>query len=195
MKKRINNLKSFRRLIITLVSAGVLYLSYSCSNSGRLYNTGEGSVKIPFGKSYDYANILVTRVVDGDTLKLENGERVRLIGIDTPEIHESEKLYRDSRKTNQDVKTIKAMGKKAAAFTGSLVENKRISLDFDVENRDKYGRLLAYVYLPDGTFVNAEIIQQGFASLMTIPPNVKHVELFKKLYQEARENKRGLWKE
>jgi len=195
MKKRVYNLKSFRRLIITLVSAGLLYLSYSCSNNGALYNTGEGSVKIPFGKSYDYSNILVARVVDGDTLKLENGERVRLIGIDTPETHESEKLYRDSRKTNQDVKTIKAMGKKAAAFTGSLVENKRVSLDFDVEKRDKYGRLLAYVYLPDGTFVNAEIIQQGFASLMTIPPNVKHVELFKKLYQEARENKRGLWKE
>jgi len=63
-----------------------------------------------------------------------------------------------------------------------------------VEKYDKYNRLLAYVYLKDGTFVNAEIVKQGYASLMTFPPNVKYADLFLKLYQEARKNKRGLWK-
>ena len=64
------------------------------------------------------------RAVDGDTLKLENGERVRLIGIDTPEMHESAKLYRDSKKSGQDVKTIQALGRKAYYFTRDLVEGK-----------------------------------------------------------------------
>ncbi|TBR17855.1 hypothetical protein EPO66_01970, partial [bacterium] len=143
---------------------------------------------------HDYENILVTRAVDGDTLKLETGERVRLIGIDTPEMHESEKLYRDSRKTGRDIESIKALGRKSYAFTRNLVENKRVRLEFDVEKYDKYKRLLAYAYLKDdGTFVNAKIVEDGFASLLTIPPNVKYADLFLNLYQAARENKRGLW--
>lgn len=165
----------------------------SCSN-GKFYPEQQSKFSIPFGRSYNYSDILVTRAVDGDTLKLESGERVRLIGIDTPEIHESDKLYRDSRRTQQDVATIKAMGMRAYQFTRSLVEGKRVSLEFDVEKHDVYDRLLAYVYLKDGTFVNAEIVKQGYASLMTYPPNVKYADLFVKLYQEARENKRGLWK-
>jgi micrococcal nuclease len=74
------------------------------------------------------------------------------------------------------------------------VEGKRASLEFDVERYDKYGRLLAYVYLKDGTFVNAKIVEKGYASLMTIQPNVKYADTFLRLYQEARENRLGLWK-
>jgi len=143
----------------------------------------------------NYDNILVSRVVDGDTLRLSNNEKVRLIGIDTPEMHESEKLYRDSRKSGQDAKTIQALGRRSYAFTKSLVEGKTVRLEFDVEKRDKYKRLLAYVFLPDGTFVNAEIVKQGYASLMTYPPNVKHADEFRRLYQQARELRLGLWKE
>jgi micrococcal nuclease len=164
--------------------------------AGSPGNLGTGSkVSLPFGGSNNYDDVLVERAVDGDTLKLENNERVRLIGIDTPEMHESAKLYRDSQKSGQDVKVIQAMGKRAYIFTRDLVEGKRVRLEFDAEMRDKYKRLLAYVYLKDGTFVNAEIVKQGYASLMTYKPNVKYVDTFKQLYQEARENKRGLWKE
>jgi len=92
------------------------------------------------------------------------------------------------------VRTIQELGKRAYEFTKKLVEGKRVSLEFDVERYDKYKRLLAYVYLKDGTFVNAEIVKQGYASLMTIPPNAKYSNLLLKLYQEARANKRGLWK-
>jgi micrococcal nuclease len=74
------------------------------------------------------------------------------------------------------------------------VEGKRVSLEFDVERYDRYGRLLAYVYLKDGTFVNARIVQEGYASLMTYPPNVKYADMFLKLYQQARQDRRGLWK-
>ena len=85
------------------------------------------------------------------------------------------------------------MGRRAYEVTKKLVEGKRVRLEFDVERFDKYKRILAYVYLLDGTFVNAAIVEQGYASLMTYPPNVKYADLFLRLYREARQNKRGLW--
>ncbi|MCX5715222.1 MAG: thermonuclease family protein [Candidatus Omnitrophica bacterium] len=108
-------------------------------------------------------------------------------------MHESNKLYRDAQRTNQNVRTIQKLGRRSYEFTKNLVEGKRVSLEFDVEKHDKYGRLLVYVYLKDGTFVNAEIVKQGYANLMTIPPNVKYADLFLKLYRQARDEKRGLW--
>ena len=142
-----------------------------------------------------YEDILVKRVVDGDTLLLENNQRVRLIGIDAPEVHQSSKLFRDAQRSKKDIQTIISLGKKSSEFTRKLVEGKCVRLEFDVEKFDRYGRLLCYVYLKDGTFVNAKIVEEGYASLLTIPPNVKYAALFQSLYQEARENNRGLWKE
>jgi len=180
------------RLIIAILVLLLLipFLAFLYKQS---HPSGVISLNLPFGKAEAYNDILVTRAVDGDTLVLGNNERVRLIGIDTPEIHESEKLQRDSRRSGQDIRTIKAMGQRSYAFTRNLVEGKRVRLEFDVERRDRYSRLLAYVYLPDGIFVNAEIVRQGYASLMTYPPNVKYADLFLNLYREARENRRGLW--
>lgn len=186
--------KNIPKKLLVLAGLAAILLARGCGNS-KFDLSQEGKISLPFGQSYNYEDILVARAVDGDTLKLENGERVRLIGIDTPEMHESNKLYRDSQKSGQDIKVIQAMGKRAYIFTRDLVEGKRVRLEFDAEMRDKYKRLLAYVYLKDGTFVNAEIVKQGYASLMTYKPNVKYVDTFKRLYQEARENKRGLWKE
>ncbi|MDD5079334.1 MAG: thermonuclease family protein [Candidatus Omnitrophica bacterium] len=181
-------------LVLLVAFFTVIPFFYGCdpSNAG-ISATGEFS--LPWGRTYNYEDILVTRVIDGDTLKLENGKRVRLIGIDTPEMHESAKLDRDSQRSGQDKKAIQAMGRRSSDFTKGLVEGKRVRLEFDVERLDRYDRILAYVYLGDGTFVNAEIIKQGYASLMTYPPNVRHVDIFKQLYREARENNRGLWKE
>jgi endonuclease YncB( thermonuclease family) len=172
-----------------------LYANFLYANEPiKVYHSEDGRFTIPFGRNYNYADVLVKRVVDGDTIVLETGERVRLIGIDTPELHESDKLYRDASRTRQDAATIQKLGRRAYEFTRNLVEGKRVSLEFDAEKRDRYNRLLAYVYLKDGTFVNAEIVKQGYASLMTIPPNVKYADLFLRLYREARENRRGLWK-
>jgi len=175
---------------VALIGA-ILFLFSQNNKAG--FPVGGNSMQAPAAGNYD--NVLVVRAVDGDTLKLANNERVRLIGIDTPEMHESEKLYRDSRKSGQDAQTIQALGKRAYAFTKALVEGKTVRLEFDVEKRDKYKRLLAYVYLPDGTFVNAEIVKQGYASLMTYPPKVKYADEFRRLYQQAREQRLGLWKE
>jgi micrococcal nuclease len=136
----------------------------------------------------------VVRAVDGDTLKLDNGERVRLIGVDTPELHENSKLYRDAARTGQDAKIILQMGQVAYDFTRKLVEGKEVRLEFDVQARDKHGRLLAYVYLNDGTFLNEEIIKNGYAYPMAIPPNVKHASDFRALFEQARAKGLGLWK-
>ncbi|MCM8800936.1 MAG: thermonuclease family protein [Candidatus Omnitrophica bacterium] len=181
----------FRKFIIISL---IFFISgnYSCTNHKQ--PSLKPGIGFFFGKTYNYNDILVKRVIDGDTLQLENGQRVRLIGIDTPEMHQSDKLYKDSQRTKKDIITIKQLGIKAYEFTRNLVEDKRVRLEFDVERYDKYGRLLAYVYLKDGTFVNAEIIKEGYANLMTVPPNVKYAQLFLRLYQEARQNKRGLWK-
>ncbi len=187
-----------RLLKIFSIFAGLFLLVnlYSCDKGpATAYSSSEaGKFTVPFGKSYNYTDVLVKRAVDGDTLLLETGERVRLIGIDTPEMHESNKLNRDAQRTGQDISTIQKLGRSSYDFTKNLVEGKRVSLEFDVERHDRYKRLLAYVYLKDGTFVNAEIVKQGYASLMTYPPNVKYADLFLKLYREARENKRGLWR-
>ena len=119
---------------------------------------------------------------------------MRLIGIDTPEMHESNKLNRDAQRSGQDVAVIKQLGRRSYEFTKKLVEGKRVRLEFDVERFDKYKRILAYVYLEDGTFVNARIVQEGYAQVMTIPPNVKYADMFLRLQVEARKNVRGLWK-
>jgi micrococcal nuclease len=132
-------------------------------------------------------------VIDGDTIELENTERVRLIGIDTPEAWFSSKLERDARRTKRDYKTIIQMGEAATEFTRRLAEGKRVKLEFDVEKQDRYGRLLAYVYLPDGKMLNAELLAEGYAQVYTFPPNVKYVDVFSALQKEARENKRGFW--
>jgi len=122
----------------------------------------------------------VKRVIDGDTLLLTNGEKVRLIGVDTPE-------------TKHPQKPVQHFGKEAYLFTEKMVEGKEVRLEYDWQRRDKYGRLLAYVYLMDGTFLNAEIIKQGYGFAYTKFP-FKYLEEFREYEREARENGRGLWR-
>jgi micrococcal nuclease len=122
----------------------------------------------------------VKRVIDGDTLLLTDGERVRLIGVDTPE-------------TKHPQKPVQRFGNEAYLFTKRIVEGKEVRLEYDWQKRDKYGRLLAYVFLPDGTFLNAEIIKQGYGFAYTRFP-FKYMEEFRRYEKEARENGRGLWK-
>lgn len=134
----------------------------------------------------------VLRVVDGDTLMLSTRERVRLIGVDTPEHHESQKLYREARRTKQDIKTVQALGKRATQFTKKLCKGKKVRLEFEERRHDDYGRLLAYVFLEDGTLLNEEIIRQGYGTAYTRFP-FKYRDAFRHLEQEARQNNRGLW--
>jgi len=121
----------------------------------------------------------VVRVIDGDTILLSNGEKVRYIGINTPEIH-------------HPTRGKEPYGQEAKEANRRLVEGKTVRLEFDVQQRDKYGRLLAYVHL-DGQMVNRRLVRDGYAEVATYPPNVRHQDEFLKLQGEAREQQRGLW--
>jgi micrococcal nuclease len=126
----------------------------------------------------------VERHVDGDTLWVDGQERVRLIGIDTPE-------------TQHPSKGVECFGKKASAFLGDLLPvGTEVRLVFDVDRTDRYGRTLAYLYRAnDGTLVNAEVVRAGYAQVSTVPPNVAHTDELLALQTEAREESRGLWSE
>ncbi len=141
----------------------------------------------------------VVRVVDGDTLKIRywgKEESIRLIGIDTPESRVNKKAKRDAKRSGQDIETITAMGKRATEYVENLVKpGDLISIEFDAQQRDRYGRLLGYVYLSNGKMLNEEIVKAGYANVMTIPPDVKYQDRFLRAYKEARERKRGLWNE
>lgn len=139
----------------------------------------------------------VIRVVDGDTLKVELAgqvESVRLIGIDTPESKANKKARKDAGRSGQDIQTILHLGKAAFGFTKSMVKpGDVVKIEQDTETRDRYGRILGYVYLKSGKMLNEEIISAGYASVMTIPPNVRHQDLFLRAHRTAREKRRGLW--
>ena len=158
--------------------------------------------------------ILVAKVIDGDTIELADGRHVRLIGIDTPESRKNEKAKRDSLRSQTDLDAIVKMGLKAKKALTDLVANRMVNLEYDVTKKDKYGRTLAYIYLIQPAddmaylpfekvyqnknkqiFVNATMVQNGFAQPMTYPPNVKYADIFKKLFEEAHQHKRGLWEE
>jgi len=191
-----NRNKTLNKKIILLLVSGVLVLTgylFKDVLNPRLDSKKEVNWSSSAGGNYDYNDILVKRVVDGDTLLLENREYVRLLGIDTPEIHESAKLYRDAQRSKESIKKIKQDGMRAYEFTKQLTDGKRVRLEFDTEKYDKYNRILAYVFLEDGTFVNGRIVEEGYASLTHFKLNVKYTDILSKLYREARENKRGLW--
>ena len=163
----------------------------------------------------------VQRVVDGDTLVLEDGRKIRLIGVDTPEIHVSQKLYNDSSRTGEDIATIRELGLRASAFTKKYLENQKVELEYEASNqvtghKDKYGRTLAYVYvhltrLPPEyeeylskkgekkarkqkeVLFNRLLIQCGYANAYTRFP-FEYLEDFRTCEREARTFETGLWK-
>ena len=122
--------------------------------------------------------VRVERVIDGDTIVVAGGERVRYIGMDTPEMgtHPRE-----------------CFAEQSTAKNAELVEGQEVALRMDVSERDRYKRLLRYVYLLDGTFVNAALVQQGYATAATFPPDVLFSTTFTTLEQEARSAGVGLW--
>jgi len=121
---------------------------------------------------------VVTQVVDGDTISIEGGYRVRYIGIDAPEVYPKPEAYGwESWQANRD-----------------LVEGKEVRLECDVSDTDKYGRLLRYVYV-DNIMVNAELVRQGFARAKAYPPDTKYQVYLEALEGEARSDGRGIWAE
>jgi micrococcal nuclease len=125
---------------------------------------------------------LVAQVGDGDTVTIGSGQRVRLLGIDTPE------LEREGRPAD-------FLAHKAKAELAKLIQGRRVRLEYDHLRYDQYGRLLAFLFLPDGMMVNAELVRQGLAKVYIFPPNTRYQETLVAAQRQAIEARRGLWQQ
>ncbi|MEJ0021056.1 MAG: thermonuclease family protein [Candidatus Doudnabacteria bacterium] len=164
-------------LIIGLLAL-VFLISQSHIKSPKAIITGENydtSIKTIPGEP-----IKVDHVIDGDTIVFINGDHLRYVGVDTPEEF-------DQRKP------VQCFAKQAAEKNKELVEGKTIKFYKDVDDMDQYGRWLGFVYLEDGTFVNMELVKQGYAFAYPYPPDVSKSEEFAAAESYARTNKLGLW--
>ena len=148
----------------------------------------------------------VGRAVDGDTVELSDHRLVRYIGIDAPEVRRrarpGDPEWRPPRRSiwsgrgagegDRWVSDPQPFGEAAAEANRRLIEGKVVRLEYDVQTHDRYGRLLAYVYVGP-MMINAELLRLGYAQPLTIPPNVKHAETFRALAADARRKGLGLW--
>jgi micrococcal nuclease len=120
----------------------------------------------------------VKRVVDGDTFELDDGDKIRLIGVNTPETHG----------------VVERFGKESAAYTEKRLRGHMVLIIPDVSDRDRYGRLLRYVFLEgENVMINEQLVTEGYAQVMTVPPNVTLAEMFRSREREARTRNAGLW--
>jgi micrococcal nuclease len=135
---------------------------------------GATSARVPA----DAESARLTKHTDGDTFYLSRIGKVRLIGIDTPEVYGEQECF----------------GRQASRFVERIVPlDAQVRYRLGVEERDRYGRALAYVWLDDGRFLNRMLVARGFAQALTVPPNVEYEDLFVRAARRAREAGRGLW--
>lgn len=182
-----------KKIIIIVGAVAMLFIAYKLGGytkepvqvpSGQPSSVASVSVKEAesdvFKTESGIANLAkVTRVIDGDTIEIEGGERVRYIGIDTPE-------------TVDPRKTVQCFGVESSKKNKELVEGKMVRLEKDITDRDKYKRLLRYVWLGD-TLVNLALVEGGFAHSYSYPPDIKYQDQFVTAERQAREAKLGLW--
>ena len=154
---------------------GALALA-GCSADELGERGGDGPVSGP-SLPADAREAVVTRVVDGDTVELRAVGKVRLIGVDTPEVYGGVECY----------------GREASAYAKRVLDGRRVRYSVGREARDRYGRLLAYVWLEDGRSFNALLVSRGYAQPLTIPPNDDYAETFVELTRRARGRAVGLW--
>lgn len=196
-------MKRITLILILLLLFSTVFILNACSKSGSKKSSVKGEIK-------------VSSVIDGDTFMIGGKKKVRLLGIDAPDVPD-EKTQRELAKQGKNLMEVRKQGRLARNFLKNLINKKEIKLEYDVQKEDKNGRALAYVYklycskckmniTPEAKeiyrfegenvylFLNAFMVQWGYAVPAGMPPNTKYDELFMKLYQEAKENERGLWK-
>lgn len=179
---------NFRKLIIgtlILVGTGAVWAGLASKKTTSALHLPwtadvlERKVESTIHHSLTNSLFEIKRVIDGDTIELENGERVRYIGMDTPE-------------TADPRKPVQCFGREASRKNKELVEGQKVRLEKDVSERDKYGRWLRYVWVGN-VFINLELVKQGFAYAYSYPPDIKYQEQFRQAEQDARRAKLGLW--
>jgi len=161
---------------VALLAATLIWLGYNAAFPAQPPPNPIHSAPLPDG----YQGLAkVARVIDGDTIELTSGDRVRYLGMDTPE-------------TVDPRKAVQCFGHQASEENRTLVEGKEVNLVADVEDRDMYNRFLRYVY-QGKTFVNLELVRQGYAYAYPYPPDVAHEADFQTAQVQARAANRGLW--
>ncbi len=192
---KFNRRSSWSKIFVTLVLAGVysLYQNYWVKKTVvsvletptpaelplTITATASASPQIATASATNLEQALVSKVVDGDTIQLSDGRKVRYIGIDTPE-------------TVHPTKAVGCYGQEASTKNKELVLGKTVALEKDVSDTDRYGRLLRYVY-SDGVMINDLLVKEGYARVSTYPPDVKYQAIFSESEKIAREQKLGLW--
>lgn len=168
-----------------------LLLAFLAVNSQRGY--AQLSSLLPNDHSSKAQLIKVKKVINADTLILEDDKRIKLIGLEAPKTPKPKTPKTDEHNIIiEEINPITTIEEQALDFARHLSEDEYVRLEFDAESKDRNLETLAYVFLEDGTFVNAEILRQGFANLKIIPPNTKYAKLLRQAYQEAHREKRGL---
>ncbi len=163
-----------------------LFIIFNYSNNRQQEIIISKNLISPTTRTSQFAK--VTRVFDGDTIEIDTGQRVRYIGMNTPEVY-----FPNDPKKPAECFAVEAMRKNK-----ELVEGKMVRLEKDVSETDKYKRLLRFVYLENpattsAIFVNDFLVREGYARIDTVPPDIKFSAQFLQAQSEANENKRGLW--
>jgi micrococcal nuclease len=184
---KISQKTAFLILIFLTVISLINQLTNQLTQKKTVYSKNLPQSKITSStKTASAEAFLVTKVIDGDTIVLENGEKVRYLGMDTPELHHPKK-------------EVECFAYQAHEKNKELVLGKKVFLQKDISEKDKYGRLLRYVFLDEkmstdeGSFVNLYLVKNGFAYAATFPPDVKYVNLFLTAQKEAYQKNLGLW--
>ena len=202
-KRRLLTVNRLRLTVVIFFIVLGLPLPVWAEPEGKIsFKTGEGvglRLSIPFGPS---GGLRVKNVIDGDTIELEDGRLVRYIGMDTPEVRR-----RVGKRWAYDPEPF---AQEATALNRKLVQGKKVRLEFDQQKTDRFGRVLAYVFVKMGPlepafydgqvfidsheiFVNAYLLKEGVARLLVVPPNTRYAKHLEKVEEEAREAKRNLW--
>ncbi len=136
--------------------------------------------------------LFVSAVMDGDTYRLSSGAKIRLLGIDCPEVNDSRKLSRQVKELGLSVSELKKYGEQAKIFSENEVNQKKVRIEYGERRQDKFGRDLVYLFVDDTIFVNRRLVAEGYARVYTQIP-FQYREEFLRLEQQARENNKGLW--
>lgn len=166
--------------ILPAVSIGQVYQWQDHNKTFYADHPYPGAKIIPIKASNSYYK--VKRVIDGDTLQLDNGDRIRLLSINTPEV-------------GGRYKSTEAGGEQAKQWLKARLQNQKVHLETDTEQQDKYKRTLAYVFTEAGEHINLELVRNGYASVNIYPPNLKYVHYFIQAEQAAEQQQLGIWKE
>ena len=183
-------IKNIPLLLIPFAVIGFLlffeYYNFSVESQKSFEEKAQDTTAVYELNLSKFEEVTVVSVIDGDTIEIGNGKRVRYLGVDTPE-------------TVHPKKKVQCYGREASQKNKSLVEGKTVYLEKDISNTDKYNRLLRYVYLPNEKnnneviMVNELLIEAGYAQVVTYPPDAKYKDRFLKLQRQAQDDKVGLW--